>query len=113
MTEIPLGSFLTVILFAYLGAYIHWRMMKRDKRVQGTFWDYLVADYPGKSITTGVAILGSGWISVTSGASALINPAVLWVALSNGTIPIQSINGIVSAVAIGYMLDSGLNKGGS
>lgn len=113
MTDIRIEDIVTVVFFAYIGAFYHWFMMKKDKRAQGTFWDYLVADYPGRSIATGAAIIFTSWMSVTSGASVLIHPDILWIKLSNGLIDVASVNGIVSAIAIGYMLDSGINKGGA
>lgn len=112
MTGIRIDSFLMVLAMAYLGAFVHWYKMKRATRVLGTFFDYLVADYPGRSVATGFAIVAAAWLSATSGTADLINPQLLWESLVAGVLNIQSVNGIVAAIAVGYALDSGINKGG-
>lgn len=112
MTGIRIDSFLMVLVMAYLGAFAHWYKMKRATRVLGSFFDYLIADYPGRSMATGLAIVAAAWLSATSGTADLINPQLLWESLIAGVLNIQSVNGIVAAIAVGYALDSGINKGG-
>jgi len=112
MTDIRIDSFLMVLAMAYLGAFAHWFKMKRAKRVMGTFFDYLIADYPGRSVATGFAIVAAAWLSATSGTADLINPQLLWASLVAGVLNIQSVNGVMVAIAVGYALDSGINKGG-
>jgi hypothetical protein len=111
MSEINIWSFLSVVLFQLVGAYFHWRKMHKAKRVTGTFWDYLVADSPGHSVATGLAILSAAWLSTSSGAGDLINPELVVTMLANGILHVPSVNGIVAAIAAGYMFDSMINKG--
>jgi hypothetical protein len=112
MTEIRIDSFLAVLAFALIGAFAHWFKMKRAGRVGGTFFDYLVADFPGRSMATGFALVAATWLSVTSGAADLISPVLLWASLKAGVLNIASVNSAVTAIAVGYALDSGINKGG-
>ena len=112
MTEINLWSFLSVVTLQLVGAYVHWRKMRKTKRVTGNFYDYIIADSPGHSVATGLAILSAAWLSTSSGAGDLINPELMVAMLSKGILHVPSINGVIAALTAGYALDSVLNKSG-
>ena len=111
MQEINLMSFVAVLVLQAIGAAAHWYKMKRAKRVNGTFYDYLVADYPGKSAATGFVLLGAAWLSATSGMADNINPSLVIAMLSSGILHVPTVNGLIAAVTAGYAFDSLLNKG--
>ena len=111
MNEVNVYSFLAVLFFQCVGVYVHWRKMKRGKRATGKFIDYMLADYPGRSVATFVVLLGSAWISASSGTADNINPEVLWALLVNAKLHGASINGIIAALTAGYAIDSIANKG--
>ena len=110
MTEINLWSFIAVLAVSYLGAYAHWRKMKKQGRVAGTFWDYLAADNPAHSAGTGVAILGTTWLNVTSGLGDNLNPELVVALLAAGKLHVPTIAALATSFLSGYGLDSQFNK---
>lgn len=110
MSEINIYSFAAVLLVSYLGAYFHWRKMKKQGRVGGTFWDYLVADRPGRSMGTGAAILGATWLNVTSGLGDNLNPELVWQLLAAGKLHVPTFAAIATSFLSGYGLDSQINR---
>ena len=110
MNEINLYSFLAVLAVSYLGAYAHWRKMKRQGRVRGSFWDYLVADSPVHSMGTGAAILGATWLNVTSGLGDNLNPELVWSLLASGKLHVPTIAALATSFLSGYGLDSQFNR---
>lgn len=111
MQEINIFSFLAVLSLQSVGVFAHWYKMKRNKRAMGTFYDYMISDYPGRSAATVFVLIGAAWLSVTSGAADLINPELVFTMLSKGILHVASVNGMVSAAVAGYTLDSVVNKG--
>jgi len=112
MTEINLYTFISVLSVSYLGAYAHWRKMKRQGRVAGSFWDYLVADSPAHSMGTGAAILGATWLQVTSGLGDNLNPELVLALLVAGKLHVPTIAALATSFLSGYGLDSQFNKSG-
>lgn len=110
MIEINIYSFLAVLFFQCVGAFSHWFKMKKTSRAQGTFIDYMIADYPGRSVATGAVFVVAAWMSAISGAADNINPELMWALLSKGILHAPSINGIIAAITAGYALDSMANK---
>lgn len=111
MIELSLYSFLSVVWFQMIGAWAHFKKMKQNKRVRGTYFDYLVSDSPNKSAATGILMLGSAWFSITAGNGDLLNPILLWEFLTKGILHVPSINAVLTAIMTGYTFDSVMNKG--
>ncbi len=116
ITELSVWSLLAVFVVQCLGAYEHWRVMKKDGRVSGSFFgDYLFADYPGRSALTILLIAASSWMAALGGAADYLNPALLIDLLKNGSINVKlaaAITGAAStAYLAGYGFDSRFNKG--
>lgn len=107
---ISLGIF---VLVAFLGAVGHWAKKKRRKEVQGTLYDYMVADAPGSTTAMAAAILVAAVTAAMTGALDGLNLGVAWAYLKVGNIPLPTAHVLVSAFTLGWMADSGLNKGGS
>lgn len=115
MKDINLYSYMIVLMIQCLGAWEHWRVMKSEGRVSGTFRQYLFSHYPGRSFSIYIALAGSAWASCLSGAGDNLNPELLFAIISNGKISIETAT-IISAVAVttfgfGYAIDSRFNKG--
>jgi len=110
-------SLFMVFLLQCLGAWEHWRLMKREGRVSGDFFrDYLFSDYPGKSALTIALIAASSWLAALGGAADYLNPELLWALVTNGMIDTKLGAAITGAVTTsflaGYGFDSRFNKGG-
>ena len=113
VTEISIASFLAFLLLSIIGAYWHYRKVCKAGRHMGSLWDYLVSDYPGRSISVGVALIGTSWITATSGTADFINPELVWATLTAGKLHIPSITVAYLAIQSGYTWDSQINKGGN
>jgi len=111
MESISLASFASFLVLSIFGAYLHYRKMVSTARHFGTLKDYLFADYPGRSASVGVALIGTAWVSATSGMAGVLDPMVLYSFLAEGKLHIASINMAALAVGSGYAFDSALNKG--
>lgn len=116
MTEINLLSLLVVFLLQCLGAYEHWRVMKNDSRVSGSFFrDYLFGAYPGRSTVTVLLLAGNAWLAALSGMADYLNPELLWTMLQHGAIDVKLgaavTGGVTGAYLAGYGFDSKFNKG--
>ena len=109
MKDINLGLALLVIGFGLLGMYAHWRIAKRDRRVKGSFFRYMLADNPKSSGITLFAFFGTmgGLFSIGSFDAVQLNAA--WEALRNGYLYAPAAQAIVLSVSAGYMCDSMLN----
>ena len=115
MTEINVWSLVAVFVLQCLGAFEHWRILKRDGRTQGSFFgDYLFASYPGKSALTIGLIAFSSWLAALGGAADYLNPELLWSMLNHGAIDIKLASAITGAASTsylaGYGFDSRFNK---
>lgn len=113
---INIYSLLVVFALQCLGAYEHWRLMKKEGRVNGGFIrDYLFSDYPGKTAATIALIALSSWLAALGGAADYLNPQLLYALLSSGTIdPVLGAaitGGATTAFMAGYGFDSRFNKG--
>ena len=116
MDKINIYSLFVVFFLQCLGAWEHWRFIKNEGRVSGSFREYLLSSYPGRSYATLFAIAGSSWMSAMSGMADYLNPELLYALVQHGEIDIKlatAISGAVMAsVGVGYALDSRFNKGG-
>jgi hypothetical protein len=112
MEDINALSFATFLILSFTGAWYHWRKMKNESRVMGTFRDYLFADSPTNSLATGVMLLVAAWTAATSGTADLVNPQLIVTMLMAGKLHIASFNAVGGAFIIGYGFDSLVNKGG-
>lgn len=109
--NISIGSFLMYFALTVLGAYRHYLVVCKSGRHMGSLWDYLVSDYPGKSMKVGVALLGYSLAMAASGTADFINPELVWETLKAGQIPLASIPLATLAIQSGYHFDSEFNKG--
>lgn len=112
MEDLNLWSFVTVFVLQCIGAYLHWRFMVKQGRVNGTFFkDYLFADYPGRSVATIGLLLGASWAMAAAGAADNLNPELIWTMLLQGKINVAGVSAAIGAVGTGYAFDSRINKG--
>ena len=111
MSDVNITSLVSVFLFQLFGVWYHWHVMCKQNRVSGSFWSYIVADYPGKSVATLFVVAGSAYLQCVSGQADNINPQLLWSTLSQGVLGAAPIGAIVTSVTSGYALDSVINKG--
>ena len=107
-------SLAMVFILQCLGAFEHWRLMKSEGRVTGSFTGYLTGQYPGHSFSTVLALMGTAWMAAVSGAADYLNPELLFALFTNGEISINlatAITGaVVTSVGVGYAFDSRFNK---
>ena len=111
METISIASFASFLAFSVAGAYWHYRKMCSTGRHYGSLWDYLFSDYPGRSGTVGIMLLGSAWLTATAGTADFINPQLVWELLRHGELHVPSIAVAYLAVQSGYAFDSSINKG--
>ncbi len=112
VTEVNLWSFLAYLALMLAGCWYHWHKMVKEGRVAGTFKDYLLADYPGRSVATILLVIGAAWTSASAGLADNINPELLWGMLMAAKLSVAPINACFSALISGYGIDSLANKGG-
>jgi hypothetical protein len=113
MESIDLLSFITFFLVMLVGSYAHYRKVCKQGRHFGTLFEYVIADYPGKSASVGLVLIGASWAACTSGMADSINPELVYSMLSQGKIHIPSVTVAVFAWSAGWAFDSALNKGGA
>ncbi|MEK6849142.1 MAG: hypothetical protein AABY01_01080 [Nanoarchaeota archaeon] len=113
MESISIASFIAFLIMSTAGAWWHYRKVLKSKRHIGTLWDYLIADYPGRSGAVGIALVGASWAAATGGTADFINPELVWTMLLAGKLHIPSVTIAAMAFGTGYMFDSQLNKGGA
>ena len=111
METISIASFASFLALSVAGAYWHYRKVCRTGRHYGSLWDYLFADYPGRSGTVGIMLVGSAWLTATSGTADFINPLLVWELVRHGELHVPSIAVAYLAVQSGYAFDSSINKG--
>lgn len=103
---------LIVMMSGFLGMLMHWGVMKRKGRVQGTFFDYLISDNPTASgVTIGAfstAMAGLGW----AGTFDQLSMEAATEAFRNGYLYGPLVSSVVIAFTTGYFCDSTLNKDG-
>lgn len=113
MTDVNIYSLATVFFLQCLGAYEHWRVMKKANRVGGTFWNYLTDDRPRNSAVTYILLGLSAWGACVSGIAVNINPSVVWTMLTHGQLNAAFIATLITSITTGYGFDSRFNKGTS
>lgn len=105
---------LVVFLLQFLGLYEHWRLMRKEKRIKGKFINYIFSQYPGRSASVFLILVGTAWLSALSGAANYLNPLLLFTVIENGEIHIELATAITGAVitsfGVGYAVDSRFNK---
>lgn len=111
MSEIHIASLASVFVVMLLGLVLHWVIMKKDKRVKGNLISYLLAQHPGRSMSTVFALAAASWYAATTGTADEIHPAIVWGLLSNGVIHIPMWNALGAHFMAGYFFDSLINKG--
>jgi len=112
-SSISILSFLAFLALSVIGAYMHYRKVCKTGRHFGSLWDYLVADHPTRSMSVGIALLGSSWLAATSGVADQINPELVWSLIMQGKFHIPSVAVSYLAFQSGWQFDSQLNKGGN
>ncbi len=96
-----------------LGLWAHWVKKRTRDEVSGKFIDYLFADYPGRSIGTGFVLLGMAFTAVQTGAADAIDMRLIWAMLKIGNLYLPTFNALAGAFALGWTVDSAINKGGN
>lgn len=112
MSEINLKSLTLFVLICFVGAICHWGKKKRRGEIQGTLYDYLVADKPGNTTMMASAVLGASITAANTGALNGLDLAAAWTYLKNGALHMPTLHVMISAFTFGWMADSSLNKGG-
>lgn len=105
-------SFLAAFVCLTLGAFWHYRKVRKTGRHHGSLKDYLLADSPDRSSVVLVMLLLASWQAVSSGAADNINPELVWALLKVGHFHDPTINTMIALIGLGYTFDSTLNKGG-
>jgi hypothetical protein len=105
-------SFALLFFLMFTGAVAHWAKKKLRGELHGSLLDYFVADYPGRSVSVFGVFLVTATSAASTDASAIVDPIMLWTELvTSYTIPSISWFALGSALATGWMFDSGINKG--
>jgi len=105
-------SFAAAFICLTIGAYMHYRKVRKTGRHRGSLKDYLLAESPDRSGVVLLLLLLASWQAVSSGAADNINPELVWALLRSGHLHDPTINTLIALVGIGYTFDSTLNKGG-
>jgi hypothetical protein len=107
-------SLLMVFILMCFGAFEHWRMMANEKRVAGSFKDYLFSQYPGHTYGTYAALMVAAWLATLAGAGDFLNPLILGKLFNGMNIDAKLAASITAAagasIAAGYAFDSRFNK---
>lgn len=111
--SISILSFLAFLALSILGAYLHYRKVCKTGRHFGSLYDYLIADHPTRSMSVGLALIGSSWFAATSGTADYLNVQLIYASLMVGELHIQSVGVAYLAVQSGWSFDSQFNKGGN
>lgn len=111
MESISIVSFLSFLVCSTIGAYWHYRKLRSTGRHRGSLIDYLRSDYPRRSVSVGIALVGYSWGMATTGTADFINVELMYSMLKEGDLHIASIGVVWLAIQSGYSFDSMLNKG--
>jgi hypothetical protein len=98
-------------LASLLGLIAHWYNKKRRDEISGNLMSYLIADYPGRSLSTITVLICTAFAAVQTGAADSIDIRMIIAQLQNGNLYMPSVNGLIGAFTIGWVLDSSINKG--
>lgn len=111
MEIIKLNALLIFIGFGLLGMVAHYVKKRGRGEVAGSPIDYFLADYPGRTVATITAFLAASLTAATTGAINGLDPSTFFAALRHGGLHVPSMSVMVSAFTLGWMFDSGINKG--
>jgi hypothetical protein len=106
-----LYSLSVFLLASLLGLWAHWLKKRARKEVTGKFIDYLIADYPGRSLGTGFVLMGAAFTAVQTGAADAIDMRLIWATLKQGNLYLPTFNALAGAFTLGWAVDSAINKG--
>lgn len=111
MKDIQISIAVLMMLAGLFGMWVHFRIVKRDKRVEGNFISYLLADnQKGTGITLFTYLASIGGLFAIGAFDALNMDAAV-AAMHNGVLYAPLAQGLATAVTAGYMCDSVLNSG--
>lgn len=108
--NISIGIALTILISGALGMYTHFRIAKRDKRVNSTFLEYMLADRPGASGMTVGAFVSAMGVLYSAGTFDHIQFSVFIEALKNGYFYKPFFGCVATSWVTGYVCDSMINK---
>lgn len=111
MQNIQLIPLLLFILLGLLGMWAHWLKKSRRGELAGTFRDYMLADYPGRSFSTIAVFAGMAFAAATTGSLDGLDLGQFAALIRQGQVHIPTINALAAGFMLGWMLDSGINKG--
>ena len=99
------------ICVGLMGIYSHWFKKVKRGEVHGNFLGYILADYPGKSMTTFATFIGLAFTAATAGALDNLNITVAIDLLKQGQLHVPTVSVLISGFMLGWTLDSGINQG--
>lgn len=111
MKDLQLVPLLLFIFVGFAGMAVHWLKKHKRGEVIGTFYDYMMADYPGRSISTVTVFVGLAFTAAATGSLDGIDLAQFVAQLGQGGIHMSTINTLTTGFMLGWTLDSGINKG--
>lgn len=111
MKDLQLLPLLIFIAAGFAGMSAHWLKKHKLGEVSGTFYDYMVADYPGRSASTVFVFFGTAYVAAATGSLDGLDLAQFISALASGNVHASTINTLASGFMLGWTLDSGINKG--
>lgn len=111
MQSMSIVPFLLVVLAGFAGMSGHWLKKKHRKELKGSFFDYIFADYPGRTFSTVTMLLGAAFTASSTGLLDGLDAGQAIAMLRQWQLHIPTVNSLVEAFMLGWMLDSGINKG--
>ena len=111
MKNIQLSVVAIVLLFGFLGMWVHFLQGKRRGTEAGTFWNYLFLDRPG---ATGITVMA--FVSAMGGLFSLGTfDQVYWgafvEAMKNGVLYAPMASAVATSFTTGFAFDSMMNQG--
>lgn len=111
--NININQLVLFIVIGMLGIYAHWYKKTRRDELRGRFIDYLIADYPGRTMSTLAVFLGASFTAASQGAISGLDMQLAVKMLGQGQLYWPTFGVISSAFMLGWTCDSGINKGGA
>jgi hypothetical protein len=111
MQSINLISLAIFTATALMGAIGHWYKKKRRGEIQGKLIDYMIAESPRNTGMMVMAVLVSSITAASTGALDGLDIGAVMAYLKVGDLPMPALHVLMSAFTLGWMADSGLNKG--
>ena len=105
---LPFAAF---AIIAELSAIMHGLFKIYKGEVKGNLYDYLFADYPGRTSGVFIAVISGSFAASLTGALDAFTIDVALAYLDHWQIPMPILNAGISAATLGWTADSMINKG--